>query len=156
MPVLKNNRYELFAQALAKGIGNMPAYAAAGYNPETKHGSTVAARIANHPDVVARVAELQARGAVRAEVTVASLIEEAELIRVAAMEQGQLSAAIAAVREKGILSGKRVQRTEVGLPGEFDHLSDAELIASLQEEAAEIGILIDARGTMIEGPDTEQ
>lgn len=156
MPVLKNSRYELFAQSLAKGHGNMAAYAEAGYNPQTKYGTTVAGRIANHPDVVARVAELQARGAIRAEVTVASLIQEAEEIRVSAMENCQLGAAIAAVREKGILSGKRVQRTEVGLPGEFDHLSDAELIANLQEEAAEIGILIDARGNMIEGPDTEQ
>jgi hypothetical protein len=37
------------------------------------------------------------------------------------------SAAVAAIKEKGILTGLRVERQERGQPGEFEHLSDAEL-----------------------------
>ena len=38
-----------------------------------------------------------------------------------AMEAGQYAAAVAAVRE-GVLSGKRVERSERGQPGEFEFL----------------------------------
>jgi phage terminase small subunit len=55
-------------------------------------------------------------------VTVASLIAEAEEVRRKAMEAGQYSAAIAAIHEKGVLSGKRVERSEREAPGEFDWL----------------------------------
>ncbi len=44
------------------------------------------------------------------EVTVESLIYDAEEARAAAIKAGRFSAAIAAVREKGVLSGKRVER----------------------------------------------
>ena len=46
---------------------------------------------------------------------------------------GQLSAAVSALREKGVLSGKRVERSEIGAPGEFDHLNDDELERALAE-----------------------
>ena len=46
-----------------------------------------------------------------------------------AMENGQLSAAVAAIKEKGVLSRKRIERSEIGGRGEFDHLSDEELRA---------------------------
>jgi hypothetical protein len=51
-----------------------------------------------------------------------------------------------ALKEKSILSGKRVERSEVGLPGEFDHMSDEELRQSIIDEARELGfILIESR-----------
>jgi hypothetical protein len=34
-------------------------------------------------------------------------------------ENGQLSAAVAAIKEKGVLRGQRIERREVGRPGEF-------------------------------------
>jgi hypothetical protein len=43
------------------------------------------------------------------------------------MEKGQLSTAIAAIREMGVPSGQRVERKEIGQPGAFDDLSDDEL-----------------------------
>ena len=49
-------------------------------------------------------------------------VEQAEEVRQRAMESGQLSAAVAAFREKDILSGKRIERTEVGAPGVFEAL----------------------------------
>jgi hypothetical protein len=68
---------------------------------------------------------------------------ECEEIRKLAIKNGQLNAAVAAVREKGILSGKRVERSEVGGPGQFDHLSDEELHAEIVRECRELGIIID-------------
>jgi hypothetical protein len=56
---------------------------------------------------------------------------------------GQLNAAVAAIKEKGVLSGKRVERSEVGGPGEFDHLSDDELPAEIERECRELGFIID-------------
>jgi hypothetical protein len=38
------------------------------------------------------------------------------------MEAGQLAAAVAATKEIGVLSGKRIERSERGAPGEFDWL----------------------------------
>ena len=69
--------------------------------------------------------------------TVESLINEAEQARVAAMGAGQFSAAVAAIKEKGILSGKRVERSERGSPGEFDWLENTsadELKAFIEAE----------------------
>jgi hypothetical protein len=38
------------------------------------------------------------------------------------MEAGQISAAVAALKEIGVLSGIRIERSERGAPGEFDWL----------------------------------
>jgi phage terminase small subunit len=64
-----------------------------------------ASRLLTNVKILERVRELQERGAARAEVTVESLIREAEEIRKEALAARQFSAAIAAVREKGVLSG---------------------------------------------------
>jgi phage terminase small subunit len=77
----------------------------------------------------------------RAEVTVESLINEAEAARRAAMEARQYSAAVAAIKEKGILSGKRVERNEQGAPGEFadlENMTADELGAFVAKTAAEM------------------
>jgi len=60
-------------------------------------------------------------------------MDQAEAILARAMESGQLSAAVSALKEKGVLSGKRVERSEIGAPGEFDHLNDDELERALAE-----------------------
>jgi phage terminase small subunit len=130
MAVLKNPRHERFAQELAKGRTADRAYAAAGY----KENRGNATRLRADLDVSARVAELQERGARLTEVTVQSLIEEAEEARLAAMEAGQYAAAISAIKEKGILSGKRIERAERGSPGDFERMTDDELREYLETE----------------------
>jgi hypothetical protein len=55
------------------------------------------------------------------------------------MQSGQLSAAVAAIKEKGVLTGKRIERSEVGGPGEFDALTDDELERALVERIARLG-----------------
>jgi phage terminase small subunit len=49
----------------------------------------------------------------------------AQEARRGAMEARQFSAAVAATKEIGILSGIRIERSERGAPGEFDWLETA-------------------------------
>ena len=72
---------------------------------------------------------------------------EAEEILAHAMDSHQYGAAVSALKEKSILSGKRVERSENGGPGEFDHLSDDELRAEIERECRELGIIIDGSET---------
>jgi hypothetical protein len=59
-----------------------------------------------------RLAELQSRAACRAVVTVESLIAEAEQVRAAALENGQLSAAVSAITAKAKLAGLWLEKRE--------------------------------------------
>ncbi len=135
MPLLTNTRRERFAQEIAKGKTYTEAYVVAGY----KDNDANASALAKHPEVQARLREINGNGAKIAEITVASLIAEIEEARLLALEIGQPSAAIAATKEKGILSGKRVERSEVGAPGDFDGLTTDELRDRLRREAEELG-----------------
>ncbi|HEY7243379.1 MAG TPA: hypothetical protein VH678_05790 [Xanthobacteraceae bacterium] len=126
MPVLKNPRHERFARLLASGKTAVDAHELAGYKRDDGHAS----RWARKPEIRARVQEIAGTAAERAAVTVDGLIAKAEAVLAAAMEAGQHSAAIAAIKEIGVLSGKRIERSERGQPGEFDwldRLSVAEL-----------------------------
>lgn len=124
MPVLKNPKHERFAQELAKGKTADQAYVLAGYS---EHRSN-AARMSANEHIQTRVAELQERSAIRAEVTAASLISEAEEIRLAAMKAGQFAPAVAAIREKGVLAGVRVEKRQTEHRSVND-MSDDELAA---------------------------
>jgi hypothetical protein len=143
MPVLTNSRRELFANLLAQGFAAVAAYEKAGYKRHDGNACT----LAKHPEVEARLEEIRGNMvaektgipfgtnaiAARANVSAESLIDEAEAARVQAMANGRESAAVAAIKEKAILSGKRVERSEIGGPGEFDHLSDEELDRTIVE-----------------------
>jgi hypothetical protein len=55
-------------------------------------------------------------------------------------ELGQYAAAVAAVKEKGVLSGKRVERRESGSPGEFadlENMTAAQLADFIRKQAKE-------------------
>jgi hypothetical protein len=66
------------------------------------------------------VAELRAPVVDKLEITLSLLIGRADQIYRQAMLAGQFNAAISALKELGILSGKRVERSERGEPGEFE------------------------------------
>jgi phage terminase small subunit len=121
MPVLRNPRHETFAQLLARGKTATEAHEEAGFKRSRHNASHLAAR----PEIGARVQQITTLAAERAVVTVESLIQKAEQARVAAMEAGQYSAAVAAIKEKGVLSGNRIERRETGQPGEFDWMERA-------------------------------
>src|ERR1700678_4038636 len=57
MPILKNARYEIFAQELAKGIPAEHAYTTAGFRPSRQAASTLRNKI----DITKRVSELMAQ-----------------------------------------------------------------------------------------------
>jgi phage terminase small subunit len=137
MPVL-SPKHEKFAQHLAQGETATDAYELAGYKPSRFNAS----KLANNPAVKERVIQITTKNAETAAkaaaVTTESLIEEAEALRAKAYESRQFSAAVSALREKGVLSGKRIERHEVGGPGEFDHLTDTELLAAIRERWARL------------------
>jgi hypothetical protein len=129
MPVLKNARHERFAQLLASGKTAKDAYALAGYKPSESNGAWLArkeeisSRVAEiNQEALARERKVATVAAERAAVTRQSLIEKAEALYAQAKESGQTAAAVAALKEIGVLSGIRIERSERGSPGEFDWL----------------------------------
>jgi hypothetical protein len=54
------------------------------------------------------------------------------------------SAAVAAIKEKGVLSGQRIERREIGAPGEFEALTNDELERALVERFSALGLTPDA------------
>ena len=98
----------------------------------------------NKSAIKARVQQITAGTVKLAQVTAESLVAEVEEVRQCAMESGQLSAAVAAIKEKGVLTGKRIERSELGAPGEFEALSDDELERALAERLSALGLAPDA------------
>jgi hypothetical protein len=153
MPVLANNRRELFAQLLFQGYSAVKAYEKAGYRRHDGNSST----LANHPEIQARLAEIRDDMAAsktglpvgtnaiaaRAKVTAESLIDEAEQARAGAMESKQFGAVNGAIKNKGILSGVWIERAEIGGPGAFDHLTDDELKRLLIERLGALGLSVE-------------
>jgi phage terminase small subunit len=126
LPVLKNPRHEILAQQLAAGKSATDAYELAGYRRSDTNGPA----LARTEEIRGRVSEInreafeQQRAAVavaveRTAITRQRLIEMADEIRTKAIEAGQLSAATAALKELGVLSGIRIERSERGMPHEF-------------------------------------
>lgn len=108
MPALTNPRHERFAQELAKGKTADEAYVAAGYKPNRHNAS----RLKTNETITNRVAEIQERGAVRAEITIADLTQMLMEDRTGARSAEQFSAAISAVNAIAKLHGLDVNRVE--------------------------------------------
>jgi hypothetical protein len=97
MPIPKNNKHELFAQALAKGKSQIEAYGLAGYKPD----QGAASRLSTNVNDQACVSALKEGAAKRAEITVGSLIEELDEAKEQAIARGQVAAGVSTIREKG-------------------------------------------------------
>ena len=150
MPTLRNPRHERFAQFLAGGKSATDAYELAGYKRSHSNGPA----LAKTEEIRARVAQINAESlererataaaaAERAVITRQRLIEMALEARKGALEAKQYSAAVAATKEIGILSGIRIERSERGMPGEFDELermSAGELRAFVEKTLAQASI----------------
>lgn len=115
MSVLANQRHELFAQGLAKGLPASTAYAEAGFKPHEGNAS----RLSANEKVRARVTELKERAAARTEITVAGITER--LLKIA--EKGEksndaplLSVARASLMDAAKLNGLVIEKKEVGGP----------------------------------------
>jgi phage terminase small subunit len=134
MPVLKNPRHERFVQYLAGGKTATEAYALAGYKPSRANAS----HLLDNPDVSERLRQITTKRAVAAAVTAESLIEQNQKVFDAACDAKQFSATVGANKEISILAGIRIERSEIGSPGEFEAMSDAELLTALQERFAKL------------------
>jgi hypothetical protein len=131
MPTLKNPRHERFAQLLASGKTAKDAYALAGYKPSESNGAWLAhkeeisSRVAEiNNQAIAREQKASAIAAERCAITKQSLTEMALDIYKQAKRDGQNAAAMAAVKEIGVLTGIRIERRESGQPGEFAELEN--------------------------------
>lgn len=110
MPPLDNPRHERFAQELAKGMPQEEAYRRAGYNDN----KSAASRLGGDVNVCERVAEIQERGAIRAEISVAKLTED--LLRIAATAESMssesgLQAARASIMDAAKLNGLIIDKS---------------------------------------------
>jgi hypothetical protein len=93
------------------------------------------------PDILMAVVPnaMPRSGPEKLDITLAVLIERADQIFKQAMAAGQFAAALNALKELGVLSGKRVERSERGEPGEFERMSDEELREAVDEQARALG-----------------
>jgi phage terminase small subunit len=107
MPVLPNQRHEAFAQALAKGKSASEAMTAAGYRTDRGNAS----RLTANDSIRQRVAELQAKGAEKAVVTIDSLAAELDEARGIAKTEKQPNAMVQATMGKAKLFGLIIDKT---------------------------------------------
>jgi pseudouridine-5'-phosphate glycosidase len=134
MPSLDNPKHERFAQDLAKGKSAEEAYTNAGYKPSRSNASVLRA----NQNIVDRVAEIQDRSAIRAEITLQSLLEEAAQIQAAALKDGQYSASVAALTAKAKLAGLWVDKAEsTNRNIDASRISDADLAAIVATDGSE-------------------
>jgi hypothetical protein len=111
MPVLSNPKHERFAQELAKGKSQVDAYGEAGYKPH----DGAAARLCGNVRIQERVAEIQERAAIRAEITIAGLTES--LMRLASkaealQDASGFQASRASLMDAAKLNGLVVEKTD--------------------------------------------
>jgi phage terminase small subunit len=106
-------KQEAFAQAVASGINQSDAYRQA-YNAKGKaSGINVSAcKLMANPNVAQRVAEIRAKGAERAAMTLEGHLEALAELRDRADAARQFSAAIAAEIARGKASGVHVEKSE--------------------------------------------
>ncbi len=136
MPMLKNSRHELFAQALAAGKPADEAYQEAGFSANRGNAS----RLRTNENVVARIAELQGRVAEGLVITKQWILERLVENMNRAMQTDQGAVANRALELLGKEHGMFIDRKEVGAPGEFERLADDELFDAIREQAEEFGI----------------
>ena len=160
MPQLKNPRYEAFSQELAKGTPAEHAYTAAGFRPSRQNAST----LRHKTDISNRVGEILAeRERIHGQST-AKAIERAALTKEwvitnlmdnALMALGKTPVSVSQTEgQPAVLTFERnagaanralellgrelnmfIERHEVGDPGEWARMTDAELNKSLLEQA---------------------
>jgi hypothetical protein len=134
MPILKNPKYEAYAQARFKGLSQDESYKLAGYKPDRG----AAHRMSTLPLIVARVEELQARLAKKAEVTVETIVAELDAAIRQARKLKQVGVMVNAINSKAKLYGLFVERSVVSVTHNYAQMTEEELrfeIAAIHAEA---------------------
>jgi hypothetical protein len=125
VPILKNQRWEIFAQAIAKGETSTKAYITAGFRPSRKNASRLRAK----EDVSARINELQLVTAKSAEISIQSICEELDRACSVARERGQANAMVSAASLRAKLAGLLKDRVEISSADPFEGASSMADIA---------------------------
>ena len=138
MPTLKNVRHERFAQEVALGKSAGEAYRLAGYRAANHSAETAGPRLLKNVQVQRRIVQLQQKVARKAEISLESLLQEAETQRLAALAANQY-AANGALKLKAELSGHLIQRREDVTPRRSATEIDARLRELLGAGAGSLG-----------------
>lgn len=151
MGILKNQRHELFAQNVAKGMSATEAYREAGYKAHRQSAHS----LLTNPDISARIEELKKAGAKEAEVTIARVLEEMACIAFADMgkfvsidESGNVSVNFQALSESDFRAVTKIRQKHIkGEDGEHNVIETQFELASkttgLEQLAKHLGMFID-------------
>lgn len=131
--VLKNQRQELFAQLVASGKTAGKAYEEAGYADPRN-----ACRFMKDSEIRARITELQERAAIKAEITIDTLIEMFQEDRKLAFQVGQAAAAHAATEKLAKLLGFQFDQVKQEPKADAPQATAGNVI-SFKEEALKYG-----------------
>ena len=135
MTILKNPKHEAVAQAYVIDPHKVgwKAYKFV-YPKASEHAAECGfTRLYKNVEFCERIAELHADAAEDAEITLESLLREAEELRQLGVRLKQPSAAVSALKLKSELSGHYVQRKETTLKHEPTDYDTAEVIAWLSQ-----------------------
>lgn len=173
MPALSNQKWELCATALASGVNQREAYRAGGYKYDPGSAGKLFAKPIMKARVAELIAEQQEmtriaaqRAAQEAGTDRAWVIRNLRNVALLGMRghplydrmgkqlldangnvrygKPDLTPAAYALKLIGMDQGMFIQRTEIGGPGDFARMSDAELLQELTSQAESLGIPAEA------------
>ena len=132
--ILRNPRYEIYAQCRSKGMLCAEAAETAGF--KRSHGSALERRL----EIQRRIKQLLHGSLVRSELSRKDILERIFDDWELARKLGQASAALKA----GELMGREMhrmftERKEIGAPGDFDNKSEEELREIITKEMKDLG-----------------
>ena len=140
MPVLKNPKHELFAQAIARGENGRTAFRETGFTGTDSSADSLASRLSRNIKVSARIAELKERqsAATRTVLTKAWVVEETIALARLAKDNGAYGPAAKCMELLAREVNAFVEKKEIGAPGDFSDETEAVLRSRLDELAGEI------------------
>jgi hypothetical protein len=115
---------------LLEGLPASRAFVEAGYAPNDGN----AIRLKGNEKVQARLAELQAGAAAKAEVTLETILAELADAATVAKSRGQAQALVSAAMARAKLAGLLVDKIELVAPGDFDNLTSTKQIVDREFE----------------------
>lgn len=135
--ILRNARYELYAQGVASGLSRLEAYNHAGFKGKSDRAFK---RVDANPHVQRRISELLAKSAAKSELSRREILDRVFQDWELARKLGQVASALKA----GELMGRELhrmftERKEIGGPGDFDNKSEDELRDMIKKDLEELG-----------------
>jgi phage terminase small subunit len=106
-----SEQQEKFCRNIIEGMPQYEAYIAAGY-ADTASAHANASRMISADKIQNRIAEMRAEATQGSQITLQWLMLKAEEVLYAAMEDRSHAASMAAIKELGVLSGERIEKSE--------------------------------------------